>query len=89
MAAAQGRDGLQRVSESETSLQSGVALMHSLQSKICVYDPDPARKRALTKSSLIGNVDGVQAHNKGLIQMVAAKHDRGPETEALMGLANM
>ncbi|GLI76094.1 hypothetical protein PoHVEF18_004363 [Penicillium ochrochloron] len=38
---------------------------------------------------LIGNVDGVQAHNKGLIQMVAAKHDRGPETEALMGLANM
>jgi hypothetical protein len=38
---------------------------------------------------VIGNVDGVQAHNKGLIQMVAAKHDRGPETEALMGLANM
>ena len=38
---------------------------------------------------VIGNVEGVQAHNKGLIQMVAAKHDRGPETEALMGLANM
>lgn len=38
---------------------------------------------------VIGNVAGVQAHNKGLIQMVAAKHDRGPETEALMGLANM
>lgn len=38
---------------------------------------------------VIGNTDGVQAHNHGLIQMLATKHDQGPETEPLMGLANM
>ncbi|KAL3456239.1 hypothetical protein BJX64DRAFT_271079 [Aspergillus heterothallicus] len=38
---------------------------------------------------VIGNVDGVKAHNQGLMQMLATKHDQGPETEALMGLANM
>lgn len=38
---------------------------------------------------VIGNVDGFQAHNQGLIQLLTRKHDEGPETEALMGLANM
>jgi hypothetical protein len=38
---------------------------------------------------VIGNVDGVQAHNQGLIQMLTTKHDEGPDTEPLMGLANM
>ncbi|CEO58448.1 hypothetical protein PMG11_03172 [Penicillium brasilianum] len=38
---------------------------------------------------LIGNADGVQAHNQGLIQMLTTKHDQGVETEALLGLANM
>ncbi|KAJ5358518.1 uncharacterized protein N7496_010931 [Penicillium cataractarum] len=38
---------------------------------------------------VIGNVDGVQAHNQGLIQMLTTKHDQGPDTEALLGLANM
>ncbi|KIA75973.1 hypothetical protein HK57_00229 [Aspergillus ustus] len=37
---------------------------------------------------VIKNVDGVLAHNHGLMQMLATNHDQGPETEFLMGLAN-
>lgn len=43
----------------------------------------------LISQILIGNADGVQAHNQGLIQMLTTKHDQGVETEALLGLANM
>ncbi|KAL2809144.1 hypothetical protein BJX63DRAFT_371595 [Aspergillus granulosus] len=38
---------------------------------------------------VIKNVDGVQAHSSGLMQMLATSYDQGPETESLMGLANM